>query len=300
MNMLWHELADAYKEAIYDRADQRTAGWLLVESPVYPIAIACCYAYMSFNARSLTAKMPTYNLKSFIIAYNATMVALSVYMTYEFFMTAYVAGYSVTCQPVVYDNSPNSLRMAKVCWLYYFSKYIELMETAVFALRKKYNQISFLHSYHHTSMIGIWWLTTKYLPGGQGYIFGGINSFVHAVMYTYYGLSAGGPKMQKYLWWKKYITMLQLSQFVILFFYCIRSIAVDCKYAKWMCSMMIGYAISLLVLFLNFYIKAYLNRGSKAKSAASNGVRKQINGGMANGYSHHQNGSVANGIKKQE
>jgi len=37
-----------------------------------------------------------------------------------------------------------------------------------------------------------------------------INSFVHVLMYTYYGLSALGPHMQKYLWWKKYLTRVQL------------------------------------------------------------------------------------------
>lgn len=29
-------------------------------------------------------------------------------------------------------------------------------------------------------------------------------------MYSYYGLAAIGPHMQKYLWWKKYLTSLQL------------------------------------------------------------------------------------------
>ncbi len=42
-----------------------------------------------------------------------------------------------------------------------------------------------------------------------------LNSFVHVVMYTYYALSAMGPKVQKYLWWKKYLTQFQL---VIIFF----------------------------------------------------------------------------------
>ena len=37
-----------------------------------------------------------------------------------------------------------------------------------------------------------------------------INSFVHVLMYTYYGLSALGPHMQKYLGWKKYLTRIQL------------------------------------------------------------------------------------------
>ena len=36
-----------------------------------------------------------------------------------------------------------------------------------------------------------------------------VNSFVHVVMYTYYGLSIF-PSLRKYLWWKRYLTQLQL------------------------------------------------------------------------------------------
>lgn len=54
------------------------------------------------------------------------------------------------------------------------------------------------------------WGATKYFPGGHGTFVGCINSFVHIIMYTYYFLSAFGPQMQKYLWWKKHITNLQM------------------------------------------------------------------------------------------
>ena len=37
-----------------------------------------------------------------------------------------------------------------------------------------------------------------------------INSGIHVLMYAYYGLSACGPAYRKYLWWKKYMTSLQL------------------------------------------------------------------------------------------
>ena len=37
-----------------------------------------------------------------------------------------------------------------------------------------------------------------------------VNSFVHVVMYLYYTLSACGPRIRKYLYWKKYLTMLQM------------------------------------------------------------------------------------------
>ena len=48
-----------------------------------------------------------------------------------------------------------------------FSKYIEMGETVMFALRKKYNQITFLHCYHHATMAVIWWSVCKFVTGGQ-------------------------------------------------------------------------------------------------------------------------------------
>lgn len=46
--------------------------------------------------------------------------------------------------------------------------------------------------------------------GGHSTFFGLINTFVHVVMYTYYLLAAMGPKYQKYIWWKKYLTTFQM------------------------------------------------------------------------------------------
>lgn len=37
-----------------------------------------------------------------------------------------------------------------------------------------------------------------------------VNAGVHVIMYFYYFLSAAGPQFQKYLWWKKYMTAIQL------------------------------------------------------------------------------------------
>jgi len=36
-----------------------------------------------------------------------------------------------------------------------------------FILRKKNNQVSFLHVYHHATMMLNWWIVAKYIPVGQ-------------------------------------------------------------------------------------------------------------------------------------
>ena len=51
------------------------------------------------------------------------------------------------------------------------------------------------------------------VAGGHSTFFGFLNTFVHIVMYSYYLLAALGPQVQKYLWWKKYLTALQMVSF---------------------------------------------------------------------------------------
>lgn len=67
-----------------------------------------------------------------------------------------------------------------------------------------------MHVYHHVSTCLFSWGYLKYLPGEQGVIIGLLNSFVHVFMYSYYLIAALGPKYTKYLWWKKYMTWIQL------------------------------------------------------------------------------------------
>lgn len=46
--------------------------------------------------------------------------------------------------------------------------------------------------------------------GGFGTFHAMLNCFIHVVMYTYYGMAALGPEYQKYIWWKKYLTKMQI------------------------------------------------------------------------------------------
>ena len=52
--------------------------------------------------------------------------------------------------------------------------------------------------------------------GGSAWIAGLINSFVHCIMYSYYLLAGLGPAVRRHLWWKRYLTQLQLTQFAVI------------------------------------------------------------------------------------
>jgi len=57
-------------------------------------------------------------------------------------------------------------QVANAMWWYFFSKAIEFMDTVLMVLRKKNRQITFLHVFHHATMLNIWWWVTTFIPGG--------------------------------------------------------------------------------------------------------------------------------------
>jgi len=59
----------------------------------------------------------------------------------------------------------------------------------------------------------ICWFGARFLPGGHGAIGGIINTFVHTIMYFYYMVSAMGPRYAKIIFWKKYLTAIQMVVF---------------------------------------------------------------------------------------
>jgi len=79
-----------------------------------------------------------------------------------------------------------------------------------FVMRKKYDQVSLLHVVHHGLMPMSVWFGVRFLPGGHATFFGLLNTFVHIVMYFYYMVAAMGPQYAKFIWWKKYLTVMQM------------------------------------------------------------------------------------------
>ncbi|KAL4630094.1 elongation of very long chain fatty acids protein 7 [Arapaima gigas] len=261
-----------YDEWIKD-ADPRTSNWLLMSNPVPQTIIIASYIYFvwSLGPRLMENRKP-FDLKQVLIVYNFSLVGLSLYMCYEFLMSGWATGYSFGCDIVDYSNSPQAMRMAWTCWLYYFSKFIEMLDTVFFVLRKKNSQVTFLHVYHHSIMPFTWWFGVKFAPGGLGTFHALLNCIVHVIMYTYYGVSAMGPAYHKYLWWKKYLTTIQLIQFVIVTSHIGQYFFMkDCPYQYPVFVYIIGlYGLVFLMLFLHFWYHAY-TKGKRLPKVLQNG-----------------------------
>lgn len=205
-----------------------------------------------------------FELKNTLLVYNAIQVVLSVILWVEGLYGGWWNHYSFRCQPVDYSTDPISMRMARAVWLYYICKITELLDTVFFVLRKRQRQVSFLHLYHHTLMPVCAFIGVKYFAGGHGTLLGCINSFIHILMYAYYLLSALGPKVQKYLWWKKYLTLLQIVQFLIIFVHTIQvQFQPSCNFPKSIAALLSLNAGLFTYMFSSFYIKSYQKRSAE-------------------------------------
>lgn len=61
-------------------------------------------------------------------------------------------------------NDENEMRIASALWFYYLSKLIEFIDTILMVVRKRFNQLTFLHVFHHSSMFFLWWIVLTWLP----------------------------------------------------------------------------------------------------------------------------------------
>ncbi|EKM61049.1 uncharacterized protein PHACADRAFT_180203 [Phanerochaete carnosa HHB-10118-sp] len=202
--------------------------------------------------------------------------------------------------PMVWKNGPFWGMCSTNMWtnrlefyyiINYYFKYLELIDTLFLALKKK--PLAFLHVFHHSATALLCYTqlngrtSVQWLPIS-------INLCVHVLMYYYYYATAGGAK----IWWKKYLTTMQIVQFVIDLFavyfatynyYAANyfpnlpnfgSCAGTESAAIFGCVLLSSY----LVLFINFYIQTYkkVPAGKSKGKPIANGKAN----GVANGHGH--------------
>jgi len=249
----------SYWNQLVTSGDSRSNQLPLIRDPTVVICAAVAYLVMVIGGPRFMKERNPLQLRQVLIVYNFASVIFSMWMMWEFFACSFLnPSFNVFCQDIdETDNSPQTLRLVNVHWWYFISKFAEFLDTAFFVLRKKDKQISFLHVYHHVSMLALQWCLVKFVPGGVSYFGPLLNCFIHTLMYAYYMLSAFGPHMQKYLWWKKYLTRMQMVQFVMIFFYLVNALREGCRYWDAYNILHLFYMMSLLWLFGSFYLRAF-------------------------------------------
>ncbi|CAL1297620.1 unnamed protein product [Larinioides sclopetarius] len=195
-----------------------------------------------------------YTLRGILVAYNFLEVIINTFIAFRVshFM---LNNTDLYCPSNIEEKVLFSQRFQHLGWLIFLNKAFDLFDTVFFVLRKKQNQVTTLHVVHHALMPLFCWLGLRNLHFGGFYLAVGLgmNAVIHTFMYLYYGLSALGPNMTKYLWWKKYITILQIVQFAIFLVYMSIGFLNGCEQPGKMEITIFVFVSFMLVLFINFY-----------------------------------------------
>ena len=224
-----------------------------------PLLFSLAYLLMVFGGKAVMQNYEPWSIAPYMFWYNVYQCIMNlvcvVAMLYEV--------YSNPHYTFLWGNFPEQgkggLEIGFWVWVHYHNKYVELLDTAFMIVRKKNEQASFLHCYHHILLIWSWFLVVKTSAGGDSYFGGMVNSFIHVIMYAYYTMPIIGIKVPTIL--KKSITKCQMAQFCI----CLAHAAYVAY--KGNCPLILPATqafvmINMLVLFAQFSKKAY---GSKKK-----------------------------------
>jgi elongation of very long chain fatty acids protein 4 len=226
-----------------------------------PIAGSLFYILLVTVGPKLMMDRKPFVLKHAMMAYNAYQVVYNTWCCYGFVREVSGMGYANKMN--VWGNYVgdigNTFGLGFFVWLHYNNKYLEFFDSIFMVLRKKSEQLSFLHVYHHMSIAWCWWLVCKVLPGGDSYFGALFNSFIHVLMYSYYFMAA----LKIPCPWKKWLTKMQMVQFLTcighaVYLYVYKTVPDILPIVQ------VFMMSSLFVLFYLFYMRKYKSNGKAA------------------------------------
>ncbi|KAJ1761410.1 hypothetical protein LPJ62_002932 [Coemansia sp. RSA 2167] len=198
-------------------------------------------------------------MTSFVVLHNLALAVFSYWCA-----TNYTAAFAQTVREegvqCAFCDQNHTIwnNMFKFNYLFYLSKYYELVDT--FIILAKGRKATFLQTYHHAGAITTMWVGC-YFGSPQLVFYVIANSIVHTLMYTYFALTAMGYSPPG----KKFLTHIQIFQFLIgLVFIALYITIPGCltPLQRNLLFVMLSYLIPLIYLFVDFAIKTY---GKKSK-----------------------------------
>ncbi|KAI1280682.1 Elongation of very long chain fatty acids protein 1 [Halotydeus destructor] len=229
--------------------------------------VACYLLFVLKVGPEYMSGRKAYHIDGLMRLYNVVNIVVNIAM---FATGMYYLRMSLSCYKCIgVDEMAHipqwALKFVSVGYLYL--KVFDLLDTVFFVLRKKNNQITALHVIHHSVMPLGAYVAIKFNPYSPSANVTILNCFVHVVMYTYYFAASLGPHVQRRLWWKKYITAIQLAQFIILLSQAVYMLTVHSgsRCSKFFSCLQITEASYFVYAFGMFYVNSY-TKSSKLKA----------------------------------
>ncbi|KAL2843558.1 GNS1/SUR4 family-domain-containing protein [Aspergillus pseudodeflectus] len=253
----------------------------------------CTYYVVILGGRQLMKNVPAFKLQTPFIIHNFILTLISGGLLALFLeqMLPTLANDGVL-HAICDARGGWTDELVVLYYLNYLTKYLELADTVFLVLKKK--PLTFLHTYHHGATALLCYVelvgrtSVSWVPIT-------LNLTVHVVMYWYYFQSARGIR----IWWKRYITILQILQFVIdigfIYFASYTYFAStyflwapnagNCMGEEYAAGFGVFIISSYLLLFISFYLTTYnakapklfnqASRASRALSASASGQQKK-------------------------
>lgn len=246
---------------------------------VIPIYVALCY-----GGKWLMRNRKPFDVSKGLAVHNFLLFVMSVGM----FTFAGIETYKVHLREgswyPVYCGSSDVYHKSKTfwlaLWLFYASKYYELLDTLFIILKKA--PLLKLHVFHHCIILPfcLVYIYNDIVYYGVGVMW---NCGIHTAMYWYYYRAAMGVRPK----WGKYLTTMQITQFMYGVFTFIPRPFV-CDKPEWFV-LLANQAILLLFayLFYNFYAWKY-KKGAASKRVSSSSASDESSATTTNNKDKEQ------------
>merc|ERR1712232_16251 len=198
-----------------------------------------------------------YAIFTSMVVYNATQVALCGWMVYAALVEYRRRGFSLVCNS--YDAGEDG--MAFINHVFYLSKYLDFADTLFMILKGNWRQVSFLHVYHHSSIVLMCWLEANANTDGDTYFTIVFNGSIHFIMYGYYLASTFNVAVPLFI--KKSITNMQLLQFCCMELQGTYLLFSGCAAPYRITVLYMMYISTMLVLFMDFKRRTYTKKTQK-------------------------------------
>ena len=252
-------------EAVEYRFDvQRCLSWM-TRNWSLSLYISALYLLLLFLGRRWMEGRRPYDLRRALVMWNTGQAAFSVFGTIGITPCLISILYN---KGIVESVCDEETWMVPEVWiwafLYALSKPVELGDTAFIVLRK--SPLKFLHWYHHITVFIYSWYAMGADIRPAGHWFASMNYFVHAIMYSYYALRAGGFRVPSRV--ALLITLLQLLQmfvgvYINVLAYVTGLSREDCRMQDMTFFVGMVMYVSYAILFLNFLYHRYIKKSKQ-------------------------------------
>ncbi|XP_014272635.1 very long chain fatty acid elongase 1 [Halyomorpha halys] len=228
------------------------------------IALSLAYTvFCGFLGPHLMKDRKPFSLRIPLILYNSAQIVMNAQMFHTCFAMLGIELFKFwtnVCDPITAANlRPSADEQVLFAYTYYYiNKIVDLLDTVFFVLRKKTAQTTVHHIFHHTTMLICSHITVFHLTDEEINLkMMAINACSHLIMHIYYFMSGLGPTLQKYLYLKKYVTIIQIIEIVSLVIMLVVKLT-NCHSSIAFVILWLTELIILFVLFTNFVWNTYL------------------------------------------